>query len=121
VELLARVADTLSAFDDLPPEPLAKGGVTKSFAVFFEPPSLDERIVNQFALFSVMSSPTASMAEWLTDNGLGRKIIIPSKLKWEIRDKLDQGNITERVLFPGLDGLARWLARHYRSGGEDRE
>ena len=42
-----------------------------------------------------------------------RKIVIPSELKWEIRDKLDQSNITERVIFPGLEGLTAWLRRHY--------
>jgi hypothetical protein len=43
-----------------------------------------------------------------------RQIVIPAALKWEIRDKLDQANIHERVLHGGLDGLSRWLARYYR-------
>ena len=84
------------------------------FPVFMEPPSIDDRIVNQYALFSFLSDPACSFEEWLYAHpDLARKIIIPAELKWEIRDKLDQSNITERVLFPGLDGLSMWLKRQY--------
>ena len=84
------------------------------FLVFLEPPAIDRRILNQFALFSLMSSPTAELDDWLSRHpALCRRVIIPKKLKWEIRDKLDQANVNERVLFPGLDGLTRWLTRYY--------
>jgi hypothetical protein len=84
------------------------------FLLFFEPPSMNERIVNQFALFSVMPNPQRIIDDWLAEHpNLFRRIIIPAALKWEWRDKLDQCNITERVLFPGLDGLCSWLRRHY--------
>lgn len=87
------------------------------FAVFMEPPSIDDRIVNQFALFSVLSDSSLSMDRWLAQHPtLLRKVVIPAGLKWEVRDRLDQANITERVLFPGLDGLSRWLKRHYSAG-----
>jgi hypothetical protein len=86
----------------------------KPFAMFFEPPSMDDRIVNQYALFSTLTHSATAFDEWLKRlPGAWRQIIIPAALKWEIRDKLDQANITERVLFPGLDGLSRWLRRHY--------
>ena len=76
--------------------------------------AFDDRIVNQFALFSVMSKPTATLDEWLPNHPeIWRQVVMPAELKWEIRDKLDQANITERVLFPGLDGLSRWLKRQY--------
>ena len=105
-DMLDEAATSLAEFDGL--------GRPAPFVVFLEPPSLDERIVNQFALLSVMSSPAARMDDWLVHHEkLWRKIIIPAGLKWEIRDKLDQANITERVLFPGLDGLSRWLKRYY--------
>ncbi len=44
---------------------------------------------------------------------MSRRVIIPAGMKWEVRDKLDQAGITERMLFPGLDGLSAWLARYY--------
>lgn len=88
--------------------------------VFFEPPSLDDRIVNQYALFAVFPDPNRSIDDWLTEHeNCFKKVIIPSDLKMEIRDKLDNANITERMLFPGLDGLAEWLERYYRPIDED--
>ena len=103
-ELLNSVASTLPDFDALGAD----------FVVFFEPPSLDERIVNQFALFSLPSSAKLSLEELLKRReSMYRRIIIPADLKWEVRDKLDQANITERVLFPGLDGLSQWLKRYF--------
>jgi len=84
------------------------------FLVFLEPPAIDRRILNQFALFSLMSSATASMDDWIARHpDLCRRVVIPADLKWEIRDKLDQANVNERILFPDLDGLSRWLARYY--------
>jgi FRG domain-containing protein len=97
-ELLAGGAATLGELEELDDE---------LFLLFVEPPSFDARIVNQYALFSVVSTPGTRLEE------LAQRIVIPAELKWEVRDKLDQANITERVLFPGLDGISRWLARYY--------
>lgn len=86
----------------------------EDFLFFFEPSSIDDRIVNQHAFFSVSSNPRLALDAWLSRRpSLLRRILIPAALKWEIRDKLDQANITERVLFPGLDSLSSWLKRHY--------
>jgi hypothetical protein len=88
------------------------------FVLFAEPPSFDARIVNQYALFSLCSRSERSLDEWIEDHpNVARRIVVPAELKWEVRDKLDLANITERVLFPGLDGLARWLNRYYLPRG----
>jgi hypothetical protein len=105
VEMLAKVASSLQEFDSLSDEPAV---------LFFEPPSIDARITNQFALFAIVSDPIVSLGEWLEQRpDLYHRIIIPAEFKWEVRDKLDQVNITERVLFPGLDGLSQWQKRYY--------
>jgi hypothetical protein len=97
-ELLADVAPGLRDLDSEGSDP---------FVLFVEPPSFDSRIVNQYALFSVTSPVDLHLADWAT------RVVIPSELKWEVRDKLDQAGVNERVLFPGLDGLTRWVARYY--------
>lgn len=103
---------TLREFDRLSREP---------FVIYVEPPAVDSRILHQLALFSLMSSPSARLDDWLAERPeLCRKVVVPARLKWEIRDKLDQANINERVLFPGLDGLSRWLSRYYTPTGGGR-
>ena len=105
---------TTEMLADVAPDPGELPGLGDEFVIFVEPPSFDERIVNQYALFSLMSRVQASLDAWLDEHaGLGRRIVLPAELKWEVRDKLDQANVTERVLFPGLDGLSQWLKRHY--------
>ena len=94
------------------------GGGGYETAVFFEPPALDDRIINQFAYFSAISDPFLAFDDWLADPNISpdvnaMKVIIPHDLLWQVRDKLDQSNINERVLMTGLDGLCSWLRRHY--------
>ncbi|MDX1452029.1 MAG: FRG domain-containing protein [Oleiphilaceae bacterium] len=103
VEMLNSLVTSLDAFERLSDDP---------FFIFFEPPSVDARIVNQHGLFSVTSQPGLSLEQAMGSTEC-EKIIVPASIKWEIRDKLDQANITERVLFPGLEGLSQWLKRHY--------
>jgi hypothetical protein len=104
-ELLQPVCATLRELATMQHQP---------FLMFLEPPSIDARIIHQYALFSLMSTAQAAVDDWLSEHPeLFFRIIIPARLKWEVRDKLDQANINERLLFPGLGGLSRWLHRHY--------
>lgn len=86
--------------------------------LLWEPPSLDSRIANQFGLLSLMNEATASQNAFLQKQcqsypDLVLRIIIDAKMKSEAREMLDQNNISERTLFPGLPGLCGWLKRYY--------
>lgn len=104
-DMLSKAAETLQDYDT------ATNG---SSMVILEPPSIDPRIVNQYAFFSVIPGQVISIEEFLntyTSNTV--KYIINKDLKWRIRDFLDEANISERTVYPGLDGICKWLARHY--------
>lgn len=86
--------------------------------VVIEPPSLDPRIVNQYSFFSIIPTGMESDGETIENflashTKLTARYIIRKELRWRIRDMLDHQNITERIVYPGLDGLSKWLGRHY--------
>jgi len=79
-----------------------------------EPHSIDQRIVNQYSFFTIVPKGIRNLESFLeksTSNTV--KYIIDKKLRWDLRDLLDQLNINERMIYPGKDGIAKWLARHY--------
>ena len=82
--------------------------------VIIEPPSIDQRIVNQYSFFSVVPDGINDINQFLdsrTEKTV--KYVISAALRWRIRDMLDQSNVNERLIYPGLDGIARWVSRHY--------
>lgn len=82
--------------------------------VTIEPPSIDQRIVNQYSFFTIMPKELKSLDDYLdSKTNKSVKYIIDKDLRWYIRDILDQWNINERTVYPGLDGIATWLKRYY--------
>ena len=89
--------------------------------------AIDQRIINQYSIFSVIPMSMGSIEEFLdkyTENTV--KYVIDKRIKWDVRDFLDQMNMNERTMMPGLDGLSTWLKRHYfvmpaRAATEDKE
>lgn len=90
---------------------------SKPFGLFFEPASAVNRIANQYALFSVCSDPSVTLDALPGMEDCFRRIVIPARVKLEIRDKLDYINISERMIYPGLDGICKWITRRYAALG----
>ncbi len=103
-DMLDRAAPTLDKLKSLSDEP---------FGLFFEPASTVSRIENQYALFSLSSDAGVMINHLPGAESAFTRIVIPREVKLEIRDKLDYINISERMLYPGLDGVCRWIARRY--------
>jgi len=105
VESLSQVADNLEQYDrDMRGESM----------LVIEPPSFNTRIVNQYSFFTVIPLDMEDIEDFLdkhTEKTV--KYVIDRNLRWRIRDMLDDLNMSERSVYPGLEGVSKWIARHY--------
>lgn len=106
VDMLSSICDSLQQYD---------ADMGNSSMVLLEPPSIDMRIANQYSFFAIVPARVERLEEILDkcpDQGAIR-YVIDKNLRWQIRDMLDQSNINERIVYPGLDGIATWLRRYF--------
>ncbi len=105
VDMLLEACESLDMYDQ---------DMGSTAMLMIEPPSVDVRIVNQYSFFSVIPSDMKDIEGFLdvyTEKTV--RYIIKKEIRWQIRDMLDHQNVSERIVYPGLDGLSRWLGRHY--------
>ena len=105
LDLLTSVVDNIDEYDQ---------DMSYKAFVNVEPPSVDQRIINQYSFFSIIPNGISDLEEFLemhTEKTV--RYIIKKEIRWQVRDLLDQYNISERIIYPGLDGLSKSLARHF--------
>ena len=105
VPMLRRITESLEEYDR---------DMGDRAMVIVEPPSINSRIINQYSFFSIVPMEITDLELFLdtrTDHTV--KYTIDRTLRWRVRDMLDQLNMSERIIYPGLEGLSKWIARHY--------
>ncbi|MDO4806626.1 MAG: FRG domain-containing protein [Coriobacteriales bacterium] len=117
-EVMARSHNTVFSLKMLQescegPEQYDKDMAGKAMLVV-EPPSIEQRIINQYSFFTIVPLDTVDVVDFLSQHTeRSVKYVIKKELRWRVRDMLDKLNVSERIMYPGLDGLSSWLARHF--------
>ena len=82
----------------------------------FMPELLNERVAAQDACFVSFPLPSFGMevreltrGNYIRDVATLSKIIVPRQSKMELRRELAVLGITHRTIYPGLEGVARWV------------
>jgi hypothetical protein len=94
----------------------------KRFACLLEPPAFTERLSVQSGAFTVASVKNKTFDAFLHECGLRQalsRFVIPADRVGFVRDQLDLATVSERRLFPGLDGISAELKRYYAASGDD--
>ena len=108
MEMLDHIGDSFESLSLLSDKP---------YAFFFESASTADRIANQYALFSLTTDARLTIDQLPEMDDYFKKLVIPREVKLEIRDKLDYINISERMIYPGLGGICKWITRRYADLG----
>lgn len=105
----------------------------KERPLFFLPPYIDQRMsaqasrfmlwgTNQFALEDMideenwMKLTSEAISLWIeNDQRFLANIIIPAECKHSIIEELDLLNISSKTIFPGLDGIGRYINKYYQN------
>ena len=105
VDMLRKITDSLDQYDE---------DMGDHSMVIIEPPSTSNRIIMQYSFFAIIPMGIEDIERFLDERTEHTvKYVIDRRLRWRVRDMLDQLNLSERLLYPGLDGLSKWIARHY--------
>jgi hypothetical protein len=81
----------------------------------YQPSTSSNRIANQYGYFTIHKNPKKPLND-KTKNGYLEKLIIPSSLKLDLTQMLNQYGINYLTLFPDLEGLSKhlsWFAENY--------
>ncbi len=69
------------------------------YMLIVEPPSIEQRIINQYSFFSIVPLQIENVVDFLAANTEKTvKYVIKKELRWQIRDLLDQLNISESLI-----------------------
>lgn len=105
----------------------------KERPLFFLPPYIDQRMSAQASRFMLWGTNRSALEDmiaeenwmkftpeaislWIeNDQRFLAKIIIPVECKHRIIEELDLLNISSKTVFPGLDGIGRYINKYYQN------
>ncbi|OCH16909.1 FRG domain-containing protein [Aliivibrio logei] len=102
-----------------PPEVMAKRNLTfeeiknHEGVISYIPTAFTTRVINQQGLFTIHCPPNREIevvkSKYLPEEHNIKKIIIPKSMKNDIKAMLDDYGINDSTMFPGLDGLSKYI------------
>lgn len=109
----------------------------KQRPVLFIPPYIDQRMSAQSSRFMLWGNNQSALEDMTTaENAMSlcpdgvtyriaddqcflAKVVIPTGCKHGIMRELDLLNINEKSIFPGLDGVGRYINKYYKNNPDD--